>query len=138
MLTPMKGHARNMMTERVFSVRPESTLNEIGRAFVAGSITGAPVVDDHQQVIGIISETDLLGAFLREAPETTTAGDLLSQPPIVADEFMPTADVMNLLRSAKIHHLPVVRSGRLVGIITPLDVLRYFVAHDLPILPEDA
>jgi signal-transduction protein with cAMP-binding, CBS, and nucleotidyltransferase domain len=46
--------------------------------------------------------------------------------------------VMTLLRANRIHHLPVVREGRLVGIITPQDILRYLVERVLPLPPTSA
>ena len=138
-LRTMKGHARHLMTEHVTSVTADMPLGAISaRTMVAAHLTGVPVVDDDQRVIGFVSEADLLAALLRGDAETASAGDVMSQPPIVADEFMPTDEVMSLLRQRRIHHLPVVRLGRLVGIITPYDILAYFVEHVLPIPPEDA
>jgi CBS domain-containing protein len=119
----------------------ETSLADVGRTLVAGHLSGVPVVDEHRQVVGFVSESDLLGALLRgtvENAEDATAGDLMSHPPIVADEFMTTDEVLSLLREKHIHHLPVVRQGRLVGIITPHDVLKYHVEHILPIPPEEA
>jgi CBS domain-containing protein len=131
----MKGHARNLMTERVFALEATLPLVDVLRSFAAEGFSGAPVVDDGDRVVGFVSETDLLGALLGGDHEGITAGDVMSKPPIVVDEFMPTDDVMNVLRENRIHHLPVVRKGRLVGIITPHDILRYFVARVLPIPP---
>ncbi|MFT3771985.1 MAG: CBS domain-containing protein [Minicystis sp.] len=62
----------------------------------------------------------------------------MSHPVLVADEFMPVEEVMSLLRDGHIHHLPVVRQERLVGIITTHDVLQYLVEHVLPLPQEDA
>jgi CBS domain-containing protein len=134
----MKGHARNLMTEHVLALRPEMSLAEIARVLVAAQHGGAPVVDEHQRVIGFISEIDLLDAFLAQRTSTATARDIMSHPVLVADEFMPVDEVMSLLREGGIHHLPVVRQERLVGIITPHDVLAHVVEHDLPTPPEDA
>jgi CBS domain-containing protein len=133
----MKGHARNLMTERVTSVTADTRLADVARILVASNLGGVPVVDGHNGVVGFITETDLLSALLRDAPDDVTARQVMSHPPIVADEFMPTDEVLNLLREANIHHLPVVRLGRLVGIITPHDILRYCVER-FPIPPEDA
>jgi CBS domain-containing protein len=139
MLRLMKGHARNLMTDRVIAVQGELTLTELGRTLVRDHLSGAPVIDDGEGVVGFVSESDLLSALLRGLdPDTTTVRDVMSHPPIVADEFMPTDEVMSLLREAQIHHLPVVRQGRLVGIITRYDVLRYFVESVLPIPPQEA
>jgi CBS domain-containing protein len=134
----MKGHARNLMTEHVLALRPDMSLGEVARVLVGAKHGGAPVVDEHQRVIGFISEIDLLDALLGQRIQTATARDIMSHPVLVADEFMPVDEVMSLLREGGIHHLPVVRQERLVGIITPHDVLEHFVDRILPLPPEDA
>jgi CBS domain-containing protein len=127
----MKGHARHLMTERVIALAPEMAITDVLRTFAADGLSGAPVLDEDDRVVGFVSETDLLAALLRD-PEKMTAGEVMSRPAIVADEFMSTDDVMTLLRESHIHHLPIVREERLVGIITPRDILRYFVERVLP------
>jgi CBS domain-containing protein len=134
----MKGHARNLMSEKVFAVGNDTPLAEIGRLLVLESVSGVPVIDGDERVIGFVSETDVLAALLRGESEEALARDVMSHPPIVADEFMATDDVLGLLRQAHIHHLPVVRDGVLVGIITPHDILRYYVERTLPPVPERA
>jgi CBS domain-containing protein len=126
------------MTEHVLSLRPDMTLAEIARVLVGTKHGGAPVVDEHTRVIGFLSEVDVLDALLGQRGETATARDIMSHPVLVADEFMPVDEVMSLLREGNIHHLPVVRQERLVGIITPHDVLRHFVERILPLPQEDA
>jgi CBS domain-containing protein len=134
----MKGHARNLMTDHVIKVQPDMSLADVGRVLVAGHHGGLPVVDDDDRVVGIITESDVLNAVLRDVPERTRVRDLMSHPVLVVDEFSPTDEVMSLLRDGQIRHLPVVRQEKLVGIITPHDVLKYFVEHVLPIPAEDA
>lgn len=133
----MKGHARNLMIERVTAIDAGTPLADIGRTLVATRLGGAPVVDPDGQVIGFVSEADLLDALLKGTDVTTPARDIMSRPAITVDEFATTDDVMGILRKSDIRHLPVVREGRLVGIITPHDVLRFFVEHS-PIPPETA
>lgn len=131
----MKGHARNIMTEGVTSVSPDTQLDAISAVLVGESIGGVPVVDG-DEVVGFVSDIDLMNALLREDPSTTEAQAIMSKPAIVIDEFAPCEEVITLLRERRIHHLPVVRSGKLVGIIAPSDVLRFFVEHVLPPPPE--
>jgi CBS domain-containing protein len=133
----MKGHARNLMVERVTAIDAGTPLTEIGRTLVATRVGGVPVVDADNHVIGFVSEVDLLDALLRGADVATPASEIMSHPAIVVDEFATTDDVMGILRESHIRHLPVVREGRIVGIITPHDVLRFFVEHSLP-PPETA
>jgi len=137
-LRGMKGHARNLMTDHVQSVGPDLPLAEVARVLVAARHGGAPVVDEEQRVVGFLSELDVLDALLRGDAEGKTAADLMSHPAIVADEFMSTDEVMSLFRDGGIHHLPVVRGTKLVGIITPHDVLEHFVEHVLPVPPKNA
>jgi len=128
----MKGHARQLMTERVLALAPDTAITDVLRTFATNGLSGAPVVDEDERVVGFVSETDLLGALLRGDTGALSAGELMTHPAIVVDEFMQTDEVMILLRESRIHHLPVVRDGRLVGIITPRDILRYFVVRVLP------
>lgn len=124
------------MTERVTAISPDTALAMIAATFVAQGFGGAPVVDESDRVIGFVSEVDLMDALLRDDPQETLARDLMSSPAITIDEFAPAEEAMTLLRERGIHHLPVVRQGRLVGIISPVDVLRYFVNRVLPKPPE--
>jgi CBS domain-containing protein len=132
----MKGHARNLMTERVTAVTPETPLETLTRLFVSVGVSGLPVVDPHERVVGFVSESDLLGALLRGVPTGATTAEIMSRHPIVVDEFAPTDDVMGIFRESQIHHLPVVRQERLVGMITPHDVLRFVAEEQFPPEPE--
>ncbi|WP_437931735.1 CBS domain-containing protein [Sorangium sp. So ce291] len=138
MTQTMKGHARNLMTERVIALEQGTPVTDMLQLFANENLSGAPVIDEGHRVVGFVSETDLLGALLRKEYEGMTAADVMSTPPISVDEFMSTDEVMTLLRQNRIHHLPVVRNGRLVGIITPQDILRYLVERVLPIPPDPA
>lgn len=128
----MKGHARNLMVERVTACTAVTTLADLGRLLVTARIGGTPVLDSAGDVIGFITETDLLNALLRGVDASTPVADIMSKPAIVVDEFATTDDVMSILRDSHIRHLPVVRHGRLVGIITPHDVLRFIVERIPP------
>jgi len=132
----MKGHARNLMTHHATAVAMSTPLEEVARLLVNSQISGVPVLDDHERVVGFVSETDLMATLVRGSLPGSTAGDVMSHPPIVVDEFATTDEVMMILRTSQIHHLPVVRSGRLVGLITPLEVLKFFVEKLLPPPPQ--
>ena len=132
----MRGHARNIMTERVSTITPNTPLPEIAATLVTQGFGGVPVVDESDCVIGFVSEIDLMDALLREDSHETLARDIMSSPAITIDEFAPADEAMTVLRECGIRHLPVVREGRLVGIIAPVDVLRFYVDHILPKPPE--
>ena len=132
----MKGHARNFMTERVTSVSPDTPLEVIARTLVAGRFGGVPVVERDGTVLGFVSEGDLVAALVGRASPQATARDVMTSRPMVIDEFDTSDEVLRVLRESRVDHLLVARQGKLVGIITPLDVLRFFVEHVLPVPPE--
>ena len=132
----MKGHARNVMTERVTAVSPDTPLEAVARILVAGRFGGVPIVGPDGKVLGFVSEKDLMTALLQSSYADRTAGDVMARDPTVIDEFETTENFMALMRDRQVDHILVAREGRLVGIITPLDLLRFFVEHVIPPPPE--
>ena len=124
------------MTERVTAVDPTTLIEAIARTIVAGKFGGVPVVDRHDRVLGFVYEKDLMTALLQKDAPSLTAADVMGPAPTIIDEFETTDDVMRLIKNSTVDHVLVAREGRLVGIITPLDVIRFFVDHVLPPVPE--
>ncbi len=130
-----RGHARTLMTSPVLTIEPEATLAEIADIFATQRISGVPVVDPDQHVLGLVSDTDIMNALLMGRGPETTALSLMSAPVVSVDEFDTTDDVMRVMRENNIHHAPVVRNRKLVGIITPSDVIRH-LATTFPPRPQ--
>ncbi len=134
----MKGHARQLMTAQVATASPETTLAEAARELASVMISGLPVVDGSGQVVGIITESDLLSALLRSESAETPVRTLMTRSVVTVDEFASADSVVRLLRLKQLHHLPVTRQGSVVGLITPQDVIHYVVTHELPLPPDVA
>ena len=134
----MKGHARQFMAANDVVVSPQTTLAEATRQLARLDITGLPVTDAYGRVVGIITESDMLNSFLAQRSNDVTVETLMTEHVITVDEFTPADQVLTILREEKIHHLPVVRQGIVVGLITPQSVLHYIVAHEFPSPPDVA
>jgi CBS domain-containing protein len=119
------------MTPKVQAVRPETPLTDVARFLADGQFGAAPVVGPDGEPLGIVTETDVMGALLDGSYEDQRARDVMTAKVISIDEFAPADEVMRLLRDAQIHHLLVLRSGRIVGIVTPGDVVRFFATEVL-------
>jgi CBS domain-containing protein len=126
----MKGHARNLMTAPVKSVSPETPLSEIALLFAEAHIGGVPVTDSEERVLGMLSQADIMSALLAGRSLRTRADEVMTSPVHTVNEFDLTDEVMQLFREHRIHHLPVVREEKLLGMITPSDVIR-FLAQDI-------
>jgi CBS domain-containing protein len=142
--------ARELMTRDVASVPPEATRKEIARLLVDRGISAMPVVDPAGRPIGMVSEGDLIGrdeprrkqrrdwwlAMLAEGEQLSeayvaslggkeaTARDLMSAPLVTVEEDAEAADIAALLARYRIKRVPVLREGRMVGIISRADLLR--------------
>uniref|UniRef100_A0A7C2BGR9 CBS domain-containing protein n=1 Tax=Thermomicrobium roseum TaxID=500 RepID=A0A7C2BGR9_THERO len=113
-------YAREIMTSNVIAVHPDTTLDEIAQTLVAHRITGVPVVDDDGRVLGIVSEFDLI------AKRGRTAADVMTRDVIAVTENTPAETIADLIVQQRVRRVPVLREGRLVGIITRADLVRLF------------
>jgi len=116
--------ARDVMTARIVAVGPETTIFEAIRLLIAESISGVPVLDDGGQVVGVITEKDLLvGAHMLEA-EKVHVSFIMTRNVLTVTEGTRLRDVIHLLLRRGFKQLPVVSDGRLTGIIARRDILR--------------
>jgi CBS domain-containing protein len=134
----MKGHARQLMKTTVQVASPATTIAEAAQLLAHCDITSLPVIDNDGVVVGIITESDLLTLLLRSSAVGSPIETIMHSPVYTVDEFTPTDTVIRLLQEKGVHHLPVTRQGVVVGLITPQEVLRYFVDHHLPPPPRVA
>lgn len=130
----MSAYVRSLMTAAVVSIRADASLADAARALANHSFSALPIVDADDVPIGIVSEIDLMRLLLTGA--SAPVRDFMSTPVEVVDELAAADDVIHRMRARRIHHLPVVKSGKLVGMVTPGDVVRWFVKHRLGALTE--
>ena len=139
--------AADVMTTDVISVDPDKPVREIAELLYTRRISGVPVVDADDRVIGIVSEGDLIGhaAIVGEhhrswwlslfADERVTARDYVKAHGRTARDVMTTdvvsveetatlAEIAGTLHRDRIKRVPVVRGGKLVGIVTRGNLLK--------------
>jgi CBS domain-containing protein len=123
---------REIMTTRVTAVRDDLSISGLVDLLVASDFCGLPVVDGENRPVGMASRTDV---FQWVVQAVTDAGELKSLK-TVAEIMMPIAftvfedqsiaEAAKLMATEGVHRLPVVsRAGKLVGIVSPLDILRW-------------
>ena len=116
-----------MMKRNPRTISPEATLAEAA-AMMRDTRVGAILVAEQGTFIGIISETDLvrkaMAGQLNAAQAKVRA--IMSSPVITIEQDRSAHDASDLMAEKGIRHLAVTEDGRIVGIVTVRDLLRYF------------
>ncbi|MBM7863860.1 CBS domain-containing protein [Lentzea nigeriaca] len=128
---------RDVMTTGVVVVNPETPAREAARLLADHGYTALPVVDESGDLVGIVSEAELLRDRLPQDPRWLVHGeppvarhvpaDLVSEvmtKPRTVTPNTDLAEVADLMLEHGIRSVPVVRDGRLAGIVTRRDLLR--------------
>jgi CBS domain-containing protein len=114
---------KQVMTTDVITFREDTPIREIAARLAERHITGAPVVTDDGFVVGIVSEVDV---FTKRG---SVARDIMSPHVISVTEDTGIDEVARLLAGERIRRLPVLRSGRMVGLVSRSDVLNFFATR---------
>ena len=112
--------ARDIMTRKVYTVSPEASVQEVAQLLSQKRISGAPVIDKDGKMIGIVTEADIIGKVDREG---LRVADIMSPEIIAVDEETRVGEIAMLLTERKIKRVPVMRNGKLVGIVCRADIV---------------
>jgi CBS domain-containing protein len=87
---------------------------------------GAVTVLDGERLVGIFSERDLMTRVVCKglSPATTPVGQVMTPNPVVVDAHSTVEQCLRIMNQAKCRHLPVVRDGSLMGILSMRDLLQ--------------
>ncbi len=141
--------AQDVMTREVTTVGPGTTVQEAGTALTTRAVASLPVVDDDGELVGIVSESDLLRdqvpadprshltrSPVSDAPRPKTVAEVMTSPVRTVDARDDLASVSTVLVEGRLRSVPVLAHGRLVGILARRDVLRTLVRPDEEVAAE--
>ena len=129
---------KDIMTTNVVTVLPDSTMRDAASLILRHGVSGLPVVDEHDQLIGVLSEWDLLPVLESPEIELEPVGDHMTPDPISVNEEMSLVDVVDLFQSRRVRRLPVTRDMFLVGLVSRHDLIRYVLTTRDRIAGRDA
>jgi len=141
--------ARDIMTTDVITLGPEATVEELARLLIEHRFGGVPVVDESMKLIGIVTEHDLISQNKRlhiptvirlfdayimlgsdkveseiKKMAASTVGDICTRDVVSITEDTTLEEIATIMSEKKIHLLPVLREGVVVGIVGKVDVVR--------------
>jgi len=111
----------DVMTEAAVTDRPDDTLQQ-----AAGKMreqqTGSLLVLDGQDLVGIVTERDVLKAVATATPLDTPVSEVMSKDLITVEPGTSLREAARIMTERWIRHLPVLQGGRLVGIVSQRDL----------------
>ncbi|HKY98506.1 MAG TPA: CBS domain-containing protein [Gemmatimonadaceae bacterium] len=129
------------MTSTVVTISPETTVRETMEALATNHLSGVPVVV-RDKVVGVVSMTDILN-FMVTAPQRksgeiekpvdqTTAADLMTDEIFSVRSTSSIRSAAALMQKRGIHRVLVIDDGKLLGIVSALDIARVVSEKGLP------
>ena len=147
--------AKDVMTTPVVTVSPQTLIEEVARVMLERRVSAVPVVDTKGRMQGIVSEGDLIRrvetgtekhrswwldlltssdvkAMEYVKSRGRTAGDVMTREVVTVSERATLAKIATLLERHRIKRVPVVRDGKVVGIVSRANLLHGLVAQKSP------
>jgi CBS domain-containing protein len=142
--------AKDIMTKDVITVRPDTSIEALSSLLVKYEISGVPVVDDSGALYGIVTDNDLISrnkrlhiptvvSFLDAAIylesskkfeqevkrlTATRVGDICVRKVVTIGEDTTVVDIATIMSEKKVHLLPVIKAGKLAGIVGKRDMVK--------------
>jgi len=139
-----------IMNRNVVSVKPDTKVAEIAKKLIQYNLTGVPVIDDKDEIVGIVTEFDLIRRkgvvdipayinildsflYLEDLAEVeeelrkmigATAKEVMTKEVVTIDPDADISELAELLEDKHMNPVPVVKNGKLVGIVSRADIVR--------------
>src|SRR5215212_6810493 len=115
----MSGTVGDVMAKDVLTVEPSDTIGEAAEKMHAGKVGAVIVVEDMVRIVGIITERDLLRAIAQRArPADARVRQWMTVDPVTIDPDTPIDEAAQIMFDRNFRHLPVVKDGRPLGIVS--------------------
>ncbi|MCM2328096.1 MAG: CBS domain-containing protein [Lysobacter sp.] len=154
--------AKDVMTTPVLTVGPEATVMEVARLLLERHISAVPVVDAENRLLGVVSEGDLMRRTESGTERHTSwwlnlisdpqddardylkshglhAGEVMTRHVVSVSEEVALQEIAELLEKHRIKRVPVLRDGKVVGIVSRANLLQALVAQPkaAPVTADD-
>ncbi len=121
----MTLYASDVMVKDVITVNEKTPLKDVTKLFGEKHITGAPVVNADGQLVGVLSESDIIRKTTSiGAWSPNQAGQIMTKPAVTVSPNEALQKVCELMHDRRVHRVVVADASGIQGIITTMDILK--------------
>lgn len=117
---------KDVMTKKVITVTGNISIEQVCDILVKNKLSGVPVIDKNRKLVGYVSEKDIITSLSKKAKCKKT-GDVMNKNVFSIKEDTTIDRVSRIFAEKEYRRLPVVKSGKLVGIVSRKDVMSHLV-----------
>ncbi len=124
--------ARDLMQTRMVAVTRQYSARDLSILIHSGTFSGVPVIDPGNHLVGMVTEFDVLKALAAGKDlHRLSAEDVMSPHPVTVQETATAEDIVKQMIEHQIIRIPVVRDGKLLGMISRTDLLNHLIDDHL-------
>jgi len=120
----LKRTAKDIMTQTVITAKEDMILTDVIKLLLRWHISGIPVVDDDNNLLGIITEHDVVNFTLSGNAADTKAREVMTKRVETCTPDTLFVEIVNNFASKQIRRIPAVENGKVVGIVSRRDIIR--------------
>ena len=114
---------KEIMVKKAITAKEDTPLGRVCRTLVSKKLSGLPVVDPKDNLVGFISERDIIQAICTKDFQRKKVSDVMTRKVISVEENTPIDQLSRLFTDKPFRYIPATKSGRLVGVVSRKDVI---------------
>lgn len=124
--------ARDLMQTRIVAVTRQYSARDLSILIHSGTFSGMPVIEPGNQLVGMVTEFDVLKALVQGKDlHMLKAEEVMTPHPVTVEETATAQEIAERMLEHQIIRIPVVREGRLLGMISRTDLLNHLIDDHL-------
>jgi len=120
---------KDVMDKEVVTVLPDESVREISKMLVKNRLSGVPVVDKKDRLVGFISERDIITAVKAKDFLKKKAKDIMNKKVFSVKEDMLAEEVTKIFTDYPFRYLPVIKEGKVIGIVSRKQIIEKLLGH---------
>ena len=117
--------ARDVMSTEIITITEDATMKDVIKILVRRGITGLPVVSDDMELLGMVTEKDVLRALYNRNVQVNSVADLMTGDTVCFDENDDLIKIFKGLVENNFRRVPILSQGKLVGVISRADIIKF-------------